>query len=332
MEVSTSEVRDLGENSPKGHAFVGDIYKEVGKSIVGQRHMVDALLIGLLTDGHILLEGVPGLAKTLAIKSLSQALDGSYSRLQFTPDLLPSDLIGTQVYNVKDGSFSTKQGPVFANFVLADEINRAPAKVQSALLEAMQEKQVTIASDTFNLPRPFLVMATQNPVEQEGTYPLPEAQVDRFMLKVIIDYPEYKDEQLIIRNQLSNTPHEIKPVVSLEKIQEAKKQVREVNLGEKMEKYILDLIFATRTPEHFKMNKLKPLIRFGASPRGSINLALSAKAHAFIKGRNYVTPEDVRAMALPVLRHRIGLSYEAEAEGYTPDQVVIEIINGIPLP
>lgn len=332
MEVSTSEVRDLGENSPKGHAFVGDIYKEVGKSIVGQRHMVDALLIGLLTDGHILLEGVPGLAKTLAIKSLSQALDGSYSRLQFTPDLLPSDLIGTQVYNVKDGSFSTKQGPVFANFVLADEINRAPAKVQSALLEAMQEKQVTIASDTFNLPRPFLVMATQNPVEQEGTYPLPEAQVDRFMLKVIIDYPEYEDEQLIIRNQLSNTPHEIKPVVSLEKIQEAKKQVREVNLGEKMEKYILDLIFATRTPEHFKMNKLKPLIRFGASPRGSINLALSAKAHAFIKGRNYVTPEDVRAMALPVLRHRIGLSYEAEAEGYTPDHVVIEIINGIPLP
>lgn len=330
--MSTSEVRDLGENSPKGHAFVGDIYKEVGKSIVGQRHMVDALLIGLLTDGHILLEGVPGLAKTLAIKSLSQALDGSYSRLQFTPDLLPSDLIGTQVYNVKDGSFSTKQGPVFANFVLADEINRAPAKVQSALLEAMQEKQVTIASDTFNLPRPFLVMATQNPVEQEGTYPLPEAQVDRFMLKVIIDYPEYEDEQLIIRNQLSNTPNEIKPVVSLEKIQEAKKEVREVNLGEKMEKYILDLIFATRTPEHFKMNKLKPLIRFGASPRGSINLALSAKAHAFIKGRNYVTPEDVRAMALPVLRHRIGLSYEAEAEGYTPDQVVIEIINGIPLP
>lgn len=332
MEVSTDEVRDLGENKPKGHEFVGDIYKEVGKSIIGQRHMVDALLIGLLTDGHILLEGVPGLAKTLAIKSLSQALDGSYSRLQFTPDLLPSDLIGTQVYNVKDGSFSTKKGPVFANFVLADEINRAPAKVQSALLEAMQEKQVTIASDTFNLPRPFLVMATQNPVEQEGTYPLPEAQVDRFMLKVIIDYPQYSDEQQIIRNQLSSTPNEIKPVVSLGDIQTAKKAVREVNLGEKMEKYILDLIFATRTPEHFKLNKLKPLIRFGASPRGSINLALSAKAHAFIKGRNYVTPEDVRAMALPVLRHRIGLSYEAEAEGYSPDQVVIEIINGIPLP
>ncbi|NVK03740.1 MAG: MoxR family ATPase [Flavobacteriia bacterium] len=332
MEVSTDEVRDLGENKPKGHEFVGDIYKEVGKSIIGQRHMVDALLIGLLTDGHILLEGVPGLAKTLAIKSLSQALDGSYSRLQFTPDLLPSDLIGTQVYNVKDGSFSTKKGPVFANFVLADEINRAPAKVQSALLEAMQEKQVTIASDTFNLPRPFLVMATQNPVEQEGTYPLPEAQVDRFMLKVIIDYPQYSDEQQIIRNQLSSTPNEIKPVVSLDDIQTAKKAVREVNLGEKMEKYILDLIFATRTPEHFKLNKLKPLIRFGASPRGSINLALASKAHAFIKGRNYVTPEDVRAMALPVLRHRIGLSYEAEAEGYSPDQVVIEIINGIPLP
>lgn len=332
MEVSTDEVRDLGENKPKGHEFVGDIYKEVGKSIIGQRHMVDALLIGLLTDGHILLEGVPGLAKTLAIKSLSQALDGSYSRLQFTPDLLPSDLIGTQVYNVKDGSFSTKKGPVFANFVLADEINRAPAKVQSALLEAMQEKQVTIASDTFNLPRPFLVMATQNPVEQEGTYPLPEAQVDRFMLKVIIDYPQYSDEQQIIRNQLSSTPNEIKSVVSLDDIQTAKKAVREVNLGEKMEKYILDLIFATRTPEHFRLNKLKPLIRFGASPRGSINLALSAKAHAFIKGRNYVTPEDVRAMALPVLRHRIGLSYEAEAEGYSPDQVVIEIINGIPLP
>lgn len=332
MEASTNEVRDFGESTPKVNAFVEDIYKEIGKSIVGQRHMVDALLIGLLTDGHILLEGVPGLAKTLAIKSLSQALDGSYSRLQFTPDLLPSDLVGTQVYNIKDGSFTTKRGPVFANFVLADEINRAPAKVQSALLESMQEKQVTIANETFELPRPFLVMATQNPVEQEGTYPLPEAQVDRFMLKVLIDYPEYEDEQIIIRNQLSNTPNKINAVVSLDTIQEAKRQVRDVNLGEKMEKYILDLIFATRTPENFKLNKLKPLIRFGASPRGSINLALASKAHAFLKGRTYVTPEDVRAMALPVLRHRIGLSYEAEAEGYSPDQVVIEIINGIPMP
>lgn len=332
MESSTTDTRTLSESIAEESAFVDDINKELSKVIVGQQHMVNSLLTGLLTNGHILLEGVPGLAKTLAIKSLSEALDGSYSRLQFTPDLLPSDLIGTQVYNVQDHSFSTRKGPVFANFVLADEINRAPAKVQSALLEAMQEKQVTIADETFALPKPFLVMATQNPVEQEGTYPLPEAQVDRFMLKVLIDYPELEDERLIIRQNLSATRAKINPVVSLEQIQRARQQVQNVQLSEKMEEYVLNLIFATREPDNFKLRKLKPLIRFGASPRGSINLASAAKAHAFLSKRAYVTPEDVRAMALPVLRHRIGLSYEAEAEGYRPDDVVVELINGIAIP
>ncbi|NVK28077.1 MAG: MoxR family ATPase [Flavobacteriia bacterium] len=332
MEAKTDEIRNVEEVTPDHSAFIDDIYNEMSKVIVGQRHMVDALLTGLLSNGHILLEGVPGLAKTLAIKSLAEVLDGSYSRIQFTPDLLPSDLVGTQVYNVKDGSFSTKKGPVFANFVLADEINRAPAKVQAALLESMQERQVTIAEETYPLPKPFLVMATQNPVEQEGTYPLPEAQVDRFMLKVIIDYPEYADEQHIIRQNLSNNPPQLKSVVSLETIEKARTQVREVALSEKMEKYILDIIFATRDPKAFGIPKLQPLIRFGASPRGSINLALAAKAHAYIRRRNYVTPEDVRAMALPVLRHRIGLSYEAEAEGYNADQVVVELLNNIALP
>lgn len=332
METNTEELRGLNERIAEGSAFTEVLYKELSKVIVGQKHMVDALLTGLLTNGHILLEGVPGLAKTLAIKSLSQTLNGTYSRLQFTPDLLPSDLIGTQVYNVQQHEFSTKKGPVFANFVLADEINRAPAKVQSALLEAMQERQVTIADTSYPLPKPFLVMATQNPVEQEGTYPLPEAQVDRFMLKVIIDYPEYEDEQHIIRQNLSATPAEIKPVVDLAVIENARNLVREVYLDEKMEKYILNLIFATREPAQFKLNKLQPLIRFGASPRGSISLALAAKAHAFLRKRAYVSPEDVRAMALPVLRHRVGLSYEAEAEGYTPDHVVVELINGIDIP
>ncbi len=332
MDTTTDEIRGLEEKVPQDVAFIDELYAELGKTIVGQKHMLDALLIGLLTDGHILLEGVPGLAKTLAIRSLSKALDGSYARLQFTPDLLPSDLVGTQVFNVKDGSFSTKKGPIFANFVLADEINRAPAKVQSALLESMQEKQVTIASDTFDLPKPFLVMATQNPVEQEGTYPLPEAQVDRFMLKVVIDYPQYEDELQIVRNNLSTSMDDIKPILSLTKISEARGAVENVVLGEKMENYILDLIFATRDPQSYKLDKLKPLIRYGASPRGSINLAKASKAHAYIRGRQYVTPEDVRAMALPVLRHRVGISYEAEAEGITSDDIVVQIINGIKLP
>lgn len=332
MESTATDVRTLGERVAEEGAFTDDLNRELSKVIVGQQHMVDALLIGLLSEGHILLEGVPGLAKTLVIKSLSQALDGTYSRIQFTPDLLPSDVIGTQVYNVKEHMFSTRKGPVFANFVLADEINRAPAKVQSALLEAMQEKQVTIADETFKLPRPFLVMATQNPVEQEGTYPLPEAQVDRFMLKVLIDYPEYDDERLIIRQNLNPGSEGIQPVVTLSQIEKARETVRRIELSEKMEKYILDLIFATRQPEKFGLKKLKPLIRFGASPRGSINLAVAAKAHAFLRKRAYVTPEDVRAMILPVMRHRLGLSYEAEAEGYDPDMVVVEIINGIEIP
>lgn len=332
MESTSTDIRPLQERIAEESAFIDQLNLELSKVIVGQQHMVDALLIGLLANGHILLEGVPGLAKTLAIKSLSEVLSGSYSRIQFTPDLLPSDLVGTQVYNVKEHAFSTKKGPVFANFVLADEINRAPAKVQSALLEAMQEKQVTIAEETYPLPRPFLVMATQNPVEQEGTYPLPEAQVDRFMLKVVIDYPEYADERMIIRQNLNPNSEGLKSVVSLEQIQKARTAVNEIELSEKIEKYILDLIFATREPENFKLSRLKPLIRFGASPRGSINLARASKAHAFLRGRSYVTPEDVRAMVLPVLRHRIGLSYEAEAEGYTPDAVVVEIINGIEIP
>lgn len=332
MESNTDNLRDLGERIVEGSAFTDVLYKELSKAIVGQKHMVDALLTGLLANGHILLEGVPGLAKTLAIKSLSQALDGSYSRLQFTPDLLPSDLIGTQVFNVKNNEFTTKKGPVFANFVLADEINRAPAKVQSALLEAMQEKQVTIADTSYPLPKPFLVMATQNPVEQEGTYPLPEAQVDRFMLKVIIDYPEYEDEQYIIRQNLNPSSSKVEPVLDLNTIHEARTLVQEIHLNEKMEKYILNLIFATREPGQFKLNKLQPLIRFGASPRGSISLAQAAKAHAFLRKRAYVTPEDVRAMALPVLRHRVGLTYEAEAEGYSQDQMVVDLINGIDIP
>lgn len=332
MESTVTDIQALNERMAKESAFVDDLHNELGKVIIGQKHMLNALLTGLITNGHILLEGVPGLAKTLAIKSLAQALDGSYSRLQFTPDLLPSDLIGTQVYNVQEHSFSTRKGPIFANFVLADEINRAPAKVQSALLEAMQERQVTIADESFPLPAPFLVMATQNPVEQEGTYPLPEAQVDRFMLKVVIDYPEYEDEQLIIRQNLNPNPSSIKPVVSLDQIDRARQAVRDVQMNEKVEQYILNLIFATREPGRFKLNKLEPLIRFGASPRGSINLALAAKAKAFLSHRGYVTPEDVRSMALPVLRHRIGLSYEAEAEGYSNDDVVIELINGIPTP
>ena len=294
--------------------------------------MIERLLIGLLGQGHILLEGVPGLAKTLAINTLSQAVSGSFSRIQFTPDLLPADVVGTLIYNIKANEFNIKKGPIFANFVLADEINRAPAKVQSALLEAMQEKQVTIGDETFILEKPFLVMATQNPVEQEGTYPLPEAQVDRFMLKTVINYPKLEDEQLIVRANLKGAFEKIKPVVSVKQILDAQKAVREVYMDEKIEKYILDIIFATRYPERYNLAEIKPLISFGASPRGSINLATAAKCYAFIKRRGYVIPEDVRAVVLDVLRHRIGITYEAEAENITSEDIVHKIVNVIEVP
>jgi MoxR-like ATPase len=294
--------------------------------------MIDRLLIGLLGRGHILLEGVPGLAKTLAINTLSRAVKGSFSRIQFTPDLLPADVIGTLIYNVKENDFSIKKGPIFANFILADEINRAPAKVQSALLEAMQERQVTIGDETFPLDEPFMVMATQNPVEQEGTYPLPEAQVDRFMLKTIIDYPKMNEEQLIMRQNLKGGYPEIRPVVSLKQILRAQQVVREVYMDEKIEKYILDIVFATRYPEKYNLSGLKPLISFGASPRGSINIAAAAKCYAFIKRRGYVVPEDVRAVVHDVLRHRIGITYEAEAENVTSEEIINRIVNEIEVP
>jgi len=305
---------------------------EMNKVIVGQRHMIERLLIGLLGKGHILLEGVPGLAKTLAINTLSQAVTGSFSRIQFTPDLLPADVVGTMIYNIKENDFSIKKGPIFANFVLADEINRAPAKVQSALLEAMQERQVTIGDETFVLDKPFLVMATQNPVEQEGTYPLPEAQVDRFMLKVVIDYPKLQDEQQIIRMNLKGAFDKVNSVISTDQILKAQEAVREVYMDEKIEKYILDIIFATRYPENYNLGDLKPLISFGASPRGSINLASAAKCYAFIKRRGYVIPEDVRAVIHDVLRHRIGITYEAEAENITSEEIINRIVNQIEVP
>jgi len=294
--------------------------------------MIERLLIGLLGNGHILLEGVPGLAKTLAINSLSKAVQGSFSRVQFTPDLLPADVVGTMIYNMKENDFSIKKGPIFANFVLADEINRAPAKVQSALLEAMQERQITIGDTTFNLDQPFLVMATQNPVEQEGTYPLPEAQVDRFMLKTVIDYPKLSDEQTIMRQNLNGNFTAINPVVSIDQIIKAREAANEVYMDEKIEKYILDIIFATRYPERYNLSQLKPLISFGASPRGSINLAKAAKCYAFIKRRGYVIPEDVRAIVYDVLRHRIGITYEAEAENISSVDIINSIINEIEVP
>lgn len=331
-ETSTIDIKTINEKIEKESAFIDLLILEINKVIVGQKHMVERLLIGLLGQGHILLEGVPGLAKTLAINSLSQAVDGSFSRIQFTPDLLPADVIGTQIYNMKAGDFSIRKGPIFANFVLADEINRAPAKVQSALLEAMQERQVTIGDETFILDKPFLVMATQNPVEQEGTYPLPEAQVDRFMLKTVIDYPKMNEEQLIIRANLKGGFEKINPVVSVKKILDAQKAVREVYMDEKIEKYILDIVFATRYPEKYKLPDLKPLISFGASPRGSINLALAAKCYAFIKRRGYVIPEDVRAVVHDVLRHRIGVTYEAEAENVTSEDIINKIVNEIEVP
>lgn len=304
----------------------------MNKVIVGQKHLVDCLLIGLLSDGHILLEGVPGLAKTLAIKTLSQLISSDYSRIQFTPDLLPADVVGTQIYSQKDEAFHVKRGPVFANFVLADEINRAPAKVQSALLEAMQEHQVTIGDETFKLPSPFLVMATQNPIEQEGTYQLPEAQVDRFLLKVIIDYPTLEEEKLIIRENIQGGLPEVTPVTSAEEILKARKIVNEVYLDEKIEQYIADIVFASRYPERYRLGELKDMITFGGSPRASISLAKAARAYAFIKHRGYVIPEDVRAVAHDVMRHRIGLSYEAEASNVTSEEIVSRIINKVEVP
>ena len=326
------DMNALNEKIQQESAFIDLLVSEINKVIVGQKGMVERLLIGLIGQGHILLEGVPGLAKTLAINTLSQAVKGQFSRIQFTPDLLPADVVGTLIYNMKENDFSIKKGPIFANFVLADEINRAPAKVQSALLEAMQEKQVTIGDSTFKLPKPFLVMATQNPVEQEGTYPLPEAQVDRFMLKTIIDYPKLEEEQKIIQSNLKGDYEKIKAVVTPKQILTAQETVREVYMDEKIEKYILDIIFATRYPERYGLDKIKPLINFGASPRGSINLANAAKCHAFLKHRGYVIPEDVRAMVLDVLRHRIGLTYEAEAENISSEDLIDQIINEVEVP
>ena len=331
-DTSTVDIASINAKIEKESAFVDLLMLEMNKVIVGQKHMVERLLIGLLGQGHILLEGVPGLAKTLDINTLSQAIDASFSRIQFTPDLLPADVIGTLIYNIKENDFTIKKGPIFANFVLADEINRAPAKVQSALLEAMQEKQVTIGDETFKLDKPFLVMATQNPVEQEGTYPLPEAQVDRFMLKTIIDYPKQAEEQLIMRANLKGAWDKVNPVVTTEQIIRAQQAVREVYMDEKIEKYILDIIFATRYPEQYRLDDLKPLISFGASPRGSINLATAAKCYAFIKRRGYVIPEDVRAVVQDVLRHRIGITYEAEAENVTAEDIVNKIVNEIEVP
>lgn len=326
------DIQAINERIERESAFVDILTMEMNKVIVGQKHMIERLLIGLLGRGHILLEGVPGLAKTLAINTLAQAVKGSFSRIQFTPDLLPADVVGTLIYNMKVSDFTIKKGPIFANFVLADEINRAPAKVQSALLEAMQEKQVTIGDETYILDKPFLVMATQNPVEQEGTYPLPEAQIDRFMLKTVIDYPTLEDEQLIIRANLKGAFEKINAVVSVEQILRAQEAVKEVYMDEKIEKYILDIIFATRYPENYGLADLKPLITFGASPRGSINLAMAAKCYAFIKRRGYVIPEDVRAVVHDILRHRIGITYEAEAENITSVDIINKIVNKIEVP
>ena len=326
------DIRELNVLIEQKSAFVSNLTMGMNRVIIGQKHLVDTLLIGLLSDGHILLEGVPGLAKTLAIKTLSQLIDSEYSRIQFTPDLLPADVVGTMIYSQKDEKFQAKKGPVFANFVLADEINRAPAKVQSALLEAMQEHQVTIGSETFKLPEPFLVMATQNPIEQEGTYPLPEAQVDRFMLKVVIGYPTLEEEKLIMREDLQESLPKVSPVIGAQDIINAREVVRQVYIDEKIEQYIADIVFATRYPEKYGLPELKNLITFGGSPRASISLAKAARAYAFIKRRGYVIPEDVRAVAHDVLRHRIGLSYEAEATNVTSEQLVSNILNKVEVP
>jgi len=326
------DVKVINEKIQAQSAFVDLLIAEMDKVIIGQKHMTERLLIGLLSNGHILLEGVPGLAKTLAIKSLSETIDAQFSRIQFTPDLLPADVLGTVIYNQKKEEFSVKKGPIFANFILADEINRAPAKVQSALLEAMQERQVTIGENTFKLPTPFLVLATQNPVEQEGTYPLPEAQVDRFMLKVVLGYPKKEEEQQIIRMNIAQNFPKVNKILHPDEILKARELVKEVYLDEKIEKYIVDIVFATRTPEDYKLEKFKELISFGCSPRASISLALAAKAYAFIKRRGYVIPEDVRAVVLDVLRHRIGITYEAEADNVTSVDIINKIVNEIEVP
>ncbi len=326
------DIRELNERIRMESAFIDLINLEMQKVIVGQRHLVESLLIGLLSGGHILLEGLPGLAKTLAIRTLADSIDAGFNRIQFTPDLLPADLIGTMVYSPKNEEFHVKKGPIFTNFVLADEINRSPAKVQSALLEAMQERQVTIGHETFPLEEPFLVLATQNPIEQEGTYPLPEAQVDRFMLKVLIGYPEMEEERLIIRENLQKTFPKASPVVKPEEILRARDVVKEVYMDEKIEKYILDIVFATRYPEKYGLEKFRPMISYGGSPRASINLAAAAKAYAFIKRRGYVIPEDVRAICLDVMRHRIGLTYEAEAENVTAEEIITTILDTVEVP
>ena len=326
------DIRELNERIEQQSAFVTNLMTGMEQAIVGQKHLVESLLIGLLSDGHILLEGVPGLAKTMAIKTLSSLIDASFNRIQFTPDLLPADVVGTMIYNQKDETFVAKQGPIFANFILADEINRAPAKVQSALLEAMQERQVTLGGETFALPKPFLVMATQNPIEQEGTYPLPEAQVDRFMLKAVIGYPTIEEEKKIIHQNIHHEIGSIKPVMTTQEILDARRVVDMVYLDEKIEQYIADIVFATRYPEKYGLKEIKELISFGGSPRASINLALAARAYAFIKRRGYVVPEDVRAIAHDVLRHRIGLSYEAEATNVTSDELISRILNKVEVP
>ena len=330
--MQATDIKAINEKIQEKSAFVDLLNMEVKKAIIGQTYMIERLLLGLLSGGHILLEGVPGLAKTLAIKSLSTAVDGKFSRVQFTPDLLPADVVGTMIYNQETHKFTVKKGPIFANFVLADEINRSPAKVQSALLEAMQEKQVTIGENTFVLDRPFLVLATQNPIEQEGTYPLPEAQVDRFMLKCVINYPSKEEERLIIRQNVNKEPVKIQPVVALSSIMEARGAVREVYMDEKIEQYILDIVFATRDPKSTKLDKLANLVSYGGSPRASINLALASKAFAFIKRRGFVIPEDVRAVCYDVLRHRIGLTYEAEAENISSEQIISEILDIVEVP
>ncbi len=330
--AETIDIQELNAVIRQQSGFITDLTAGMDRVIVGQKHLIDSLLISLLSDGHILLEGVPGLAKTLAIKTLAGLIASKYSRIQFTPDLLPADVVGTMIYSQKEEKFSVKQGPVFANFVLADEINRAPAKVQSALLEAMQEHQVTIGEQTFALPEPFLVMATQNPIEQEGTYQLPEAQVDRFMLKVVISYPSLDEEKLIIRENLAGTMPEVKPVCSTDDILRARDIINKVYIDEKIEQYIADIVFATRYPERYGLPELKEMIEFGGSPRASINLAKAARAYAFIKHRGYVVPEDVRAVAHDVLRHRIGLSYEAEAASITSEEIVSKIINRVEVP
>uniref|UniRef100_UPI003FF14CE9 AAA family ATPase n=1 Tax=Alloprevotella sp. TaxID=1872471 RepID=UPI003FF14CE9 len=326
------DIRQLNAQIEAETGFITDLVEGMNRTIVGQKHLINSLLIGLLADGHILLEGVPGLAKTLAIKTLASLISADFGRLQFTPDLLPADVIGTMIYSQKDESFKVKKGPIFANFVLADEINRAPAKVQSALLEAMQERQVTIGDETFNLPSPFLVMATQNPIEQEGTYELPEAQVDRFMLKVIIDYPTLQEEKKIVRAHLNDSFVKVLPVIDTNRIVKARELVKQVYIDERIEQYIADIVFATRYPEQYKLNEMKNYISFGGSPRASINLALAARANAFIKRRGYVVPEDVREVAADVLRHRIGLSYDAEAANIKADDIVKEILNKVEVP